>query len=351
MLPGNRAGYVHGPDHGKPVMAFFGNSQRTYDGPDGKAIDPADLVDRKQLSDAIRVATSKGYAIGTTFDEGIGTAVLEEAAKIPEAKVVIATAGNPMATSPEMRMTLRTLLENEQAQVVMPTALAGHTYENTDGVRGTRYAELRSSMHENLAHFSDVGVVVQVSSKDQALHVADKMIAQDKPLAVMIPTDSEVASTDAYRGNLKMARGAGRTEIESISLATVPSAQGYAEIVDQDTEVKLVDGVMRGNAGTFQSARFARSDMARGGHHHKTMGWGSAARPIVGEDSMNRLADDHQRGDLKPLGQYVGPTARELETRSIERSQISEETKNMFSEQQKRFSAQIEADASRAVSY
>jgi len=351
MIPDNRAGYIHGRDHGKPIMAFFGNSQRTFDGPDGKAIDPQDLVDRKQLSDAIRAATAKGYAIGTTFEEGVSTAVLEEAAKIPEAKVVIATSGNPMASSPEMRMTLRTLLENEQAQVVMPTALAGHNYETQDGVRGTRYAELRSSMHENLAHFSDVGVVVQVSSKDQALNVADKMIAQDKPLAVMIPNDSELASTDAYRGNLKMARGAGRTEIESISLATVPSAQGYAEIVDKDTEVKLVDGVMRGNAGTFQSARFARSDMARGGHHNKTMGWGSAARPIIGEDSMNRLADDHQRGELKPLGKYVGPTVRELEERSIARNQIDSQTAEMFSANQKRFAAQIEADASRSVNY
>lgn len=351
MVAEGRAGYIHGPDHGKPVMAFFGNSQRTFDGPDGKAVDPQDLVDRKQLSEMIRTATSKGYAIGTTFEEGVSVAVLEEAAKIPEAKVVIATSGNPMAASPEMRMTLRTLLENEQAQVVMPTAVAGHTYETSVGVRGTRYAELRSSMHENLAHFSDLGVVVQASSKDQSLHIADKMIAQDKPLAVMIPNDAEMASTDAYRGSLRMARGAGKTEIESISLATVPSAQGYAEIVDHDTEVKLVDGVRRGNAGTFTSARFARSDMARGGHHNKTMGWGSAARPVIGAESMARLADDHQRGDLKPLGQYVGPTARELENRSLERNQISETTSKMFADQQKRYAAQIEADASRSVSY
>ena len=350
MFPEGRAGFVHGPDHKMPVMAFIGNSMRTFDGPDGKSVDPGELIDRKQLSDSLRAATEKGYAIGATLEEGVGIAVLEEVAKIPEAKVVIATSGNPMATSPEMRMTLRKLLENEQAQVVMPTALAGHTYETSDGVRGTRYADLRSSMHENIAHFSDVAVVVQASSSDQVLNVVDKMNAQNKPVAVMLPTDPEVASTDAYRGNLRMARGAGRTSVESISMATVPSAQGYAKIEDEDTEVKLVDGVMRGNAGTFQSARFARSDMARGGHHYKTVGWGKAAETVFDGPAVGRLAEAHSQGNLEPLGQYAGPSMRELERRSIARSEVSSETSQMFKDQQKQFAAQIDQD-SRSMSY
>lgn len=350
MLPENRDGFIYGPDHKMPVMAFIGNSLRTFDGPGGKSVDPGDLVDRKQLSEAIEAATRKGYAIGAALEEGVGIAVLEEAAKIPHAKVVIATSGNPRATSPEMRQTLHKLLEQDQAQVIMPTAIAGNRYENADGVPGTRFADIRSAMHENLAHFSDVGVVVQASSSDQVLNVVDRMNAKGKPVAVMLPTDTELASADAYRGNIKLARGAGKASVESISMATVPSAQGYAEIVDKDTEVKLVDGVMRGNAGTFQSARLARSDMARGGHHYKSVGWGSAARVITGEQSVERLADDHKRGTLAPLGPYVGPTVREIEKRALSRAEINEPTRQMFEEQQRRYSNAVQAD-SRSMSF
>lgn len=345
MLPEGSAGFIHGPDHDRPIMAFIGNSMKTYDGVDGKPIDPADLVDRKQLAASLKAAHDKGYAIATTLDEGVGTAVLEELKKIPDAKVVVAAPGNPRAAPGDLAKTLADVMENGNTQVVMPTAIAGTPYETQDGVASTRFADLRSTMHNNIAHFSDVAVVVQASSSDQVMNVVDKMNAKDKPVAVMLPNDPELASTDAYRGNLRLARGAGKTSVESLSLATVPSAQGYAEVSDIDTEVKLIDGVMRGNAGTFQSARLSRSDMARGGNHYKTVGWGSAARTLFDEKSVERLAEDHKQGNLPALGAYKEPTAQELEKLSLKRTQVDEGFSQEFKNQQKQYAAQIENDA------
>lgn len=351
LIPEKNAGYVNGPDHKLPIMAFVGNAMRTFDGPGGKAIDPADLIDRKQLSDMIRKATENGYAIGTTFEQGVGIAVIEEVSKIPEAKLVVATSGNPMAADLEMRKILNSVILEDRAQILMPAAIAPHFYETTEmrdgieeNVTKARYADMRATMQDTIAHAADVGVVVQASASDQVMNIVDKMNAQNKPIAVMLPNDGMQASLDAYRGNLRLARGAGRTDVESISLATVPSAQGYAAIVDKDTDMKLVDGVLRGNAGTFESARFARSDMARGGHHYKTIGWGQAARAIHDENSLDRFAADHKAGAVEPLGPYVGPTARELEKRALARLEGNEQVDQMFKSMQKQYASQVDAD-------
>ena len=221
--------------------------------------------------------TAKGFAIATTFEEGVGLAVIEEASKVKGAELIVAAPSNPFAGSPEMRVALGKMLEKESATVVTHTGIAPHRFETANGPQ-TRYAELRSAMHDTVAAVSDMALVVQASSNDQSLHMVDKMNAQNKPVAVMIPDDVSLASAEAYRGNLKLARGGGRARIESISMATVPTPQGYAAINDEDTEVKLIDGVLRGNAGTFQSARIARTEMARGGHHYKPIGWGQAAQ-------------------------------------------------------------------------
>jgi len=108
--------------------------------------------------------------------------------------------------------------------------------------------------------------------------------------------------------------------------------------------MKLVDGVLRGNAGTFESARFARSDMARGGHHYKTVGWGQAARAIYDEKSLERFAADHKAGAVEPLGPYVGPTVREMEKRALAKQEVNEQTNQMFKDMQKQYASQVDND-------
>lgn len=351
LIPEGKSAFVYGEKPKMPVAAFIGNAMATFDGPSGKAVPAAEMVDRKQVAQTIKKMSDNGYAIGVAMEEGVGQVVLEEAAKIPGAQVVVATSGNPLATPPEMRMTLRTLLEEERASVVMPTSVGGSTYETTDGIRTTQYVDLRNTMHENLAHASDVGIVVALSSSDQSLHVVDKMNNMDKPIAVLIPEDNNLASTEAYRGGMKIARGAGKTDIESVGLATVPSAQGFAEIKDYDTKMEMIGGVMRGNAGTFQSARISRSDGLRGGHSYKEINWGKPAPVISSEASIDRLVTAHKEGNLEPLGKFKEPTAAELEKRSLARYEASMRTRKTIEDSQKRYQSQIREDAARSVGY
>lgn len=352
ILPEGRAGFTFGKGTvDKPVVAMIGNALPTHDGWASDPVSPADLVDRKQLVETIQTMTAKGFAIATTFEEGVGLAVIEEASKVKGAEVIVASPSNPWAASPEMRLALAKLMEKESTTLVTPTAIAPVRFEDREGNLHTRYAEQRSAMQDTLANVSDMAIVVQASTSDQTLHMVDKLNAQDKPVTVMLPEDTSLAATEAYRGNIKLGRGGGQTQIESLSLATVPSPQGYANISDEDTEVKLVDGVYRGNAGTFQSARIARSDMARGGHHYKTIGWGQAAPVITSRESAGHVADLYRRGELEPMGPYVGPTQREIEKRAVARHEVNKDTREMFEEQQKRHTAHIMEDAARAVGY
>jgi hypothetical protein len=320
----------------QPVVAFIGNNQKYREA--GMAlslsemqagqkssskdmVDPADVVDRTFIRRTIEEMTEKGYGIGVTLEEGVSRAVLEEAVKVPEAKLVIAAPGNIQAASPKLRQAMITLFEQDRASVMMPVNIApvpAPEPRNGEERQADKFVDDRNTMRELLAQTAKAGIVVASSHKDQSLHIVKSMVEQDKPLAVMVPQDLSMAGSDLYSGNLKMLKGAGKTHIESLSLAQAVSANAYAEITDQETDVVWENGVRRGNAGTFQSAQLAKMPMARSGHHYQEMGWGKAAHAIASVESVARFVDKVELGEGK-LGQYVQPTERELEARRLER--------------------------------
>ena len=351
-LPAGSAGFTYGDKPNMPVAAFIGSSVKTYDGISKDPVDPADLIDRVALRKILTEMTAKGFAIGTTMEEGIPRAIMEEASEIKGANVVVATSGNPMASSPELRMLLGKLDENGKVFVVMPDHIAATSVPagKDSSMFVDKYAENRDTMYNNLAHNATVGIVVASSDRDQAMHIVDRINKLDKPVAAMIPQNIENAKQDLFAGNLKMLRGSNKTYIQSINQAEATIAQGYAKIDDQDTKVELVDGVMRGNAGTFTSARLARNDMMRSGYQYREMGWGQAAQTISTPESAGRFAEAVLEGRVEPLGQYVPMTAREMEKRSIERNVVSNsEVLEEFKGMSKVYAGQIAAEAGNAI--
>ena len=341
------AGFTYGDKPNMPVAVFIGSASMVYDGDMKKAVDPADMIDREYLRATMKEMTDRGYAIGTTMEEGIPRAIMEEAAKIEGASVVIATSGNPMASSPELRMLLGKLDENGKVFIVMPESIAPTSVPQKDSVLFVdKYVENRDAMYKNLAHNASVGVVVATSDQDQAMKIVDNVNKLDAPIAVMIPQDIESVKQDLFRGNLKLLRGANKTSIQSVDMAQAIVAQGYAKIDNKDTKMELVDGVMRGNAGTFTSERLARSDMMLSGYRYMEIGWGKAAQTISSPASAGRFAEAVKEGRIEPLGQFVAISAREMEKRSLARFEVSsEQVMDEFKDFSKVYSGAIAAEA------
>lgn len=360
----------------QPVAAFIGNSDRYREagvaltlsqaekaGPGaerGTMVDPAEVVDRVAIRRTIEQMTAKGYGIGVTLEEGVSRAVLEEAAHVPDAKLVVVAPGNIQAASPQLRSSLKTLLEQDRAAVMMPVNIAPNPApepRNGEERKPDTYAENRGTMMELLAKTAKVGVVVASSDKDQSLHVVRQMIDLDKPIAAMVPQDMSAAGSDLYSANMRLMRGPGKTGIQSVSLAQATSANAYAEITDQETAVVFENGVRRGNAGTFQSAQLSKAPMARSGHHYREMGWGAAAHPISSVDSIDRFVEKAEQG-LGALGKYRQPTERELEARRLEREHRANErgdslaaqfTREQFGQTSALHRSAIEKEAGRAI--
>lgn len=360
----------------QPVAAFIGNSERFREpgatmslseeqkagkgAQRGAMVDPADAIDRADLRRTIEQMANKGYGIGVTLEQGISRAVLEEAARVPDAKVVIAASGNVKAASPELRTAMLTLLEQDRAAVLMPANIAAHSSpdpRNGEERKPEVYVDDRAAMQDMLAATAKVGIVVASGDRDQSMHVVKKMIDQEKPIAVMVSQDPNMAGSDLYSANARMMSGPGKTFIQSRSLAQAPSANAYAEINDQETAVTLVDGVRRGNAGTFQSAKLLQMPMARSGRHNLEMGWGSAAHTISGEASIDRFVQKVERGE-GALGQYRQPTERELERARLDReirrgmmtdSAVSRFVQEEFGQTSALHRSAIDKDAGRAV--
>lgn len=319
-----------------PVAAFIGNTTPYVEAGIKGSIDPADTVDRESIRRTIQELTKNGYGIGVTLEEGVSRAVLEEVTKIPEAKVVIVAPGNPMAASPELRRLANDLVGENRAGLIMPTHIAptkGADAKEGEVRRPDNYVENRTGMRDILSQVSKIGIVVAATDRDQSMHIVRQMNELEKPIAAMVPQDVATAGSDIYSGNLKLLRGAGKTFIESISLAQAPSAQGYAELTDNtDGKMVLENGVRRGTAGTFQSARLSRNEMLRSGHQYHPMSWGSAARPLSSAESITRFVDDVEKDKAPILGKYVEPTDRELEKRRLERQTVSQDVADHFSE-------------------
>lgn len=325
----------------QPVAAFIGSSTPYREagvsmslsdaekaGPGaggGTMIDPAKAVDRPMLRRTIEEMTTKGYGIGVTLEEGVSRAVLEEAAHVPDAKLVVMAPGNFQAASPELRMAVKTLFEQDRAVVVMPTNIAPHAASDPKAGEERKpdtYSEDRTVMQEMLAKTAKVGIVVASSDRDQALHVVRHLVQQDKAVAAMTPQQPEMAGSDLYSGNMRMIGGKAKTSIQSLNLAQATSAQAYAEINDVETAMVLEDGVRRGNAGTFQSARLSRSDMMRSGNSYSEFGWNSPAHAISTVESIGRFVEKAEMGEGR-LGVYKEPTERELEAIRLKREDVS----------------------------
>lgn len=330
----------------QPIAAFIGNSQRYREAgapltlseaekagvgaERGTMVDPADSVDRAMIRRSIEEMAAKGYGIGVTLEEGVSRAVLEEAIKVPEAKVVVMAPGNMAAASPELRVAVRALMEQDRAAVVMPTNIAAHPAPEAKAGEVRKpdtYSEDRNAMQDMLARSAKLGIVVALGDRDQSLHVVRHLVDLDKPIAAMIPQDTNAVGSDLYSGNMRLLRGAGKANIESVGLAQGTSAQAYAEIVDKETTVTLENGVRRGNAGTFQSARLGRGDMLRSGHSYHTFGWDKAAHPISSQASLERFVEGAQRGE-GALGKYQEPTDREIERARLARENRAQQTRD-----------------------
>lgn len=315
----------------QPLAAFIGNAEQFRQpgaaltlseaqkaGPGaerGSVVDPADVIDRKMVRRTIEEMTAAGYGIGVTLEEGVSRAVLEEAAKVRDAKVVVVAPGNFQAASPQLRSAVKTLFEQDRAAVVMPTSIAPHAGRDPkpgEERRPDTYVENRDAMHDIMARTAKVGIVLASGEKDQSLHMVRRMVELDKPIAAIVPQDPALAGTELYSGNMKLLKGAGKTSIQSISRATAPSAQAYAEIKDEVTQMVLENGVRRGNAGTFSSARLGRSDMLRSGHHNLEFGWAAGAHPISSAASIERFVDKVELGE-GALGVYKAPDERTME--------------------------------------
>lgn len=360
----------------KPLAAFIGNSQRFRQpgqaltlsqaekaGPGaerGVMVDPAERIDRAALRESIREMTDRGYGIAVTLEQGVSRAVMEEAAHVPDAKLVVVAPGNFQAASPELRAAMRPMFEQDRLSIMMPTSIAPHAAPDPkDGEdrKPDTYTENVSAMHQMLATVSKVGIVVASSDKDQSLHVVRHMVDQEKPIAAVVPQDPSLAGTELYTGNTRLLRGKGKTSIESLSYAQSPSANAYAEISDDRDATALVNGVRQGTAGSFQSSRIGRSDMLRAGHSYSDFGWGAPAHPISGRESIDRFVQKAEMG-LGALGQYKEPTARELERIRLDReeqmaartsSRISAFVGQEFGSTSALHRVAIEADAERRI--
>lgn len=358
----------------QPIAAFIGNNERYREagvamtlseaqkaGPGserGTMVDPADTVDRAAIRRTIELMAAKGYGIGVTLEEGVSRAVIEEATQVPDAKVVIVAPGNVQAASPQLRASVRALLEQDRASVIMPTSIAPHA--GPEPRRGEErkpdtYVEDRSQMREILATAAQVGVVVASSSKDQSLAIVEHMVKQDKAVAAMVPQAGE-AGTELYSANMRLLRGAGKTGIQG-SLAQAPSANAYAAINDEETGVTFENGVRRGNAGTFESVQLGKMPNSLSGHRYRDIGWGSAAHPISSEASVDRFVEKAQQG-MGALGQYKEPTERELEKARLDRdfraaerndSRVAAFTREQFGSTSALHRTAIDKDAGRSI--
>jgi len=164
------------------------------------------------------------------------------------------------------------------------------------------YVENRDAMRANLAGISSVAVVVASNERDPAMHVVRQMIEQDKPVAALVPTDVADIHSEAYSANRRLLRPDGKMMIQSERPAQGVSAQGFAEILEGNTEFTLQGGVIRGNSGTFVSSRFAKDDMLRSGNHAHTFEWENGARPISSAKSIDTLAADIEQGQAPVMG-------------------------------------------------
>lgn len=326
--------------------------------------DPGEKVDREQLRAGMEQFTKNGFGIAVALEEGVSKVVLEEVMKIPDAKVVIVTPGSVEAAPVEMRSMVNQLVESGRGSVMMPEQIsqsgvrvddpspkkdeevfhydasnkkfvresdsapsvprAGAVQDNgeidwnasaktntitqaemdsaIEPVTVPVYVENRDAMRANLAGIASVAVVVASNERDPAMHVVRQMIEQDKPVAALVPTDVADIHSEAYSANRRLLRPDGKMMIQSERLAQGVSAQGFAEILEGDTEVTLQGGVMRGNSGTFVSSRFAKDDMLRSGNHAHTFEWENGARPISSARSIDTLAADIEQGQAPVMG-------------------------------------------------
>lgn len=313
---------------GKPLT--LSEAQRGEKTGRSEMVDPAQAVDRALIRRTIEEVTKNGYGIAVPLEEGVSRAVIEEAASVRDAKVVVFAPSNHQAASPALRAAVGRLFEQDRAAVVMPTSIAPNAAPDPrpgEERRPERYLENRAAMQDMIARSAKLGIVVATSDRDQALHIVRRMNDLEKPIAAMVPQDVVMAGSDLYSGNLRLLRGRGTAMIESLSQAQAPSAQAFAEITDDKSNTVLEDGVRRGTAGTFESARLSRSDMLRSGHHYHQFGWQSAARPISSAESIERFIEAAGLGE-GVLGQYQELSAREIERKRLDRedryAQVSE---------------------------
>lgn len=280
--------------------------------PNDRGINPADVVDRAQISKTLKEFSDRGYGIAVALEEGVSRAVLEEARKLPDVKLVIVAPSNPKAATPALRELETSLRMSGQAKVFTPEHIAPMQPSPEEPAR---YVTNRDGMRDILSEISTVGVLVASNQKDQALHTMRLMVEADKPVAALVPND---AHTELARGNLAMLRGPGSTYIESEKLAQATVAKGFAKIDDKETGMDWHDGVRRSNAGTFQSERFAPSELMRSGRSGREFGWGDAARPLSSPQSIDRLVADIDQGQGPVVGRYVAPTDRQIESAALQ---------------------------------
>ena len=324
--------------------------------------DPGEKVDRDQVRASIEQFSKNGFGIAVALEEGVSKVVLEEAMKVPEARVVVVTPGSIDAAPADMRVMVDRLVESGRGAVMMPEAIAqasvkviddspkaeaekfgydsmNKVFTRADGTPAVPrkaemlpdgsidweresknspaatntitaaelesageprtvpvYVENRDAMRANLAGIASVAVVVASNERDPAMHTVRHMIESDKPVAVLAPSNVEDIHSEAYSANRRLLRSDGKMMIQSERLAQGTSAQGFAEILEGDTEVTLQGGVMRGNSGTFVSSRFAKDDMLRTGNHAHTFEWENAARPLSSAQSIDRLSAEIDQG-------------------------------------------------------
>lgn len=326
---------------------------------------PGDLVDRDQVRATVEQFTKNGYGIAVALEEGVSKVVLEEAMKVPEAKIVVMAPGAVEAAPVDMRNMVYKLVEEGRGSVLMPEQIAqanvrvedqspkvddekfhydaaskkftresdatpaipragavqegGDIDWNSSSAKTNTitqaemdsagepktvpvYVENRDRMRANLAEIATVAVVVASNERDPAMHTVRQMIEQDKPVSVLAPTSAEQFHSEAYSANRRLLRDDGKMMIQSERLAQGVSAQGFAEILEGDTEVTLQGGVMRGNSGTFVSSRFAKEEMLRSGHHSHTFEWENAARPLSSAQSIDKLVAEIDQGLAPSMG-------------------------------------------------
>ncbi|MFZ3481823.1 hypothetical protein [Sphingomonas sp. 3-13AW] len=325
--------------------------------------DPGEKVDRDQVRATVERFSKNGYGIAVALEEGVSKVVLEEAMKVESAKIVVMTPGPIEAAPVKLRNMVHKLVETGRGSVLMPEQIAqagarvdtpksdveqekfhydpdkkhfirpdgspaiprkGEVQENGEinwnaGAKVNTisdaeleaaaepkivpvYVENRDRMRANLAEIATVAVVVASNERDPAMHTVRQMIEQDKPVAVLASSNPEAFHSEAYSANRRLLRDDGKMMIQSERPAQGVSAQGFAEILEGDTEVTLQGGVMRGNAGTFVSSRFAKDDMLRSGNHSRSFEWENGARPLSSEKSIDRLVAEIDQGLAPVMG-------------------------------------------------